>query len=158
MHKTLAILSASSFCKSTNALFASGVRWNLSCFLSCLKKSKPHPPSRDMNLLRAVVHLVSFWMSFIHTVAFISVMAVIFSRLASIPRWLMMKLSSSPDSTPKTYLVGLSFHRNFLKLSKVSCKLEMKSSGFLVLTTTSSTYAFTLRCSWSLKLSCIACW
>jgi hypothetical protein len=42
--------------------------------------------------------------------AFILVMAEIFSGLASMPRWLMMKPSSFPDGTPKTHLFGLSFH------------------------------------------------
>jgi hypothetical protein len=34
------------------------------------------------------------------------VMAEIFLGLASMPRWLMMKLSSLPDGTPKTHLFG----------------------------------------------------
>jgi hypothetical protein len=44
-----------------------------------------------------------------HVGAFILVMAEIFSGLASMPRWLMMKSSSLPDGTPKTHLFGLSF-------------------------------------------------
>jgi hypothetical protein len=42
--------------------------------------------------------------------AFMLVMAEIFSGLASMSRWLMMKLSSFHEGTPKTHLLGLSFH------------------------------------------------
>jgi hypothetical protein len=55
------------------------------------------------------MHPVSFWTSLMHVGAFMLVMAEIFSRLASMPRWLMMKLSSLPEGTPKTHLFGLSF-------------------------------------------------
>jgi hypothetical protein len=41
-----------------------------------------------------------------HVGAFMLVMAEIFSGLASMPRWLMMKPSSLPDGTPKTHLFG----------------------------------------------------
>jgi hypothetical protein len=41
--------------------------------------------------------------------AFMLVMAEIFSGLASMPRWLMMKLSSLPEGMLKTHLFGLSF-------------------------------------------------
>jgi hypothetical protein len=37
------------------------------------------------------------------------VMVEIFSGLASMPQWLMMKPSTLPDGTPKTQLFGLSF-------------------------------------------------
>jgi hypothetical protein len=43
-----------------------------------------------------------------HLGAFMLVMEI-FSGLASMPWWLMMKLSSLPDGTPKTHLFGLSF-------------------------------------------------
>jgi hypothetical protein len=41
--------------------------------------------------------------------------------------------------TPKMHLVGLSFHQNLHKLLNVSSKFAIRSSGFLVLMTTSST-------------------
>jgi hypothetical protein len=44
-----------------------------------------------------------------HAGAFMLVMAEIFSGLALMPRWLMMKLSSLPDGMPKTHLFRLSF-------------------------------------------------
>jgi hypothetical protein len=44
-----------------------------------------------------------------HVGAFMLVMAEIFSGLASMPRWLMMKPSSLADGTPKMHLLGLSF-------------------------------------------------
>jgi hypothetical protein len=48
------------------------------------------------------------------------VMVEIFSGLASMLRWLMMKLSSFPDGTPKMHLFGLSFQRYCRKDAKVS--------------------------------------
>jgi hypothetical protein len=71
--------------------------------------------------------------------AFMLVMVEIFSGLASMPRWLMMKLSSLPDGTPKTRLFELSFQRYFHKDAKVCSRSAMSVSEFLVLTTTSST-------------------
>jgi hypothetical protein len=41
--------------------------------------------------------------------AFMLVVAEIFSGLASMSRWLMMKPSSFPEGTPKMHLLGLSF-------------------------------------------------
>jgi hypothetical protein len=41
--------------------------------------------------------------------AFMLVVAEIFSGLASMLRWLMMKPSSFPEGTLKTHLLGLSF-------------------------------------------------
>jgi hypothetical protein len=92
-----------------------------------------------MNLFRAAMHPVSFCMSFMHVGAFMLVMAEIFSGLASMPRWLMMKPSSLPDGTPKMHLFGLSFQRYSRKDAKVSSRSAMSVSEFLVLTTTSST-------------------
>jgi hypothetical protein len=66
------------------------------------------------------MHPVSFWTSFIQFGAFILVMEEIFSGLASMPRWLMMKPSSFPDGTPKTHLLGLSFHWYSRRDAKVS--------------------------------------
>jgi hypothetical protein len=62
-----------------------------------------------MNLFRAAMHPVSFCMSLMQVGAFMLVLVKIFSGLASMPRWLMMKPSSLPDGTPKTHLFGLSF-------------------------------------------------
>jgi hypothetical protein len=56
------------------------------------------------------MHLVSFCTSLMKVGDFMLVMAEIFSGLASMPQWLMMKLSSFPEGTPKTHLLGLSFH------------------------------------------------
>jgi hypothetical protein len=56
-----------------------------------------------MNLFKAVMHPVSFCTSLMQVGAFIFVMAEIFSGLASMPRWLMMKPSSFLEGTPKTH-------------------------------------------------------
>jgi hypothetical protein len=92
-----------------------------------------------MNLLRAAIQPVSFCASLTMAGASISVMVVIFSGLAWMPRLLMMNPSNFPDGTLKTHLVRLSFHQNFLKLAKVSSRSVIRPSGFLVLMTTSST-------------------
>jgi hypothetical protein len=62
-----------------------------------------------MNLFKAAMHPVSFCTSLMQVGDFILVMAEIFSGLASMPQWLMMKPSSFPEGTPKTHLFGLSF-------------------------------------------------
>jgi hypothetical protein len=92
-----------------------------------------------MNLFRAAIHPVSFCTSLKHVGAFMLVMAEIFSGLASMPRWLMMKPSSLLHGTPKTHLFGLSFQRYSRKEAKVSSRSAMSMLEFLVLTTTSST-------------------
>jgi hypothetical protein len=103
------------------------------------EKGSPLSPSREMNLFRAAIHPVSFCTSLIVAGASMSVMAVIFIGLASVPRLLMMNPSNFPDCTPKMHLVGLSFHRNLRRLPNVSSKSAIRSSGFLVLMTMSST-------------------
>jgi hypothetical protein len=72
-----------------------------------------------MNLFRAAMHPVSFYKYLMHVGAFMLVMEEIFSGLASMPRWLMVKPSSLPDGTPKTHLFGLSFQRYSRKDAKV---------------------------------------
>jgi hypothetical protein len=69
----------------------------------------------------------------------ISVMAVIFAVLASIPRLVTMNPNNFSDGTPKTHLVGLSFHQNLRKLLNVYSKSAIRSSRFLISMTTSST-------------------
>jgi hypothetical protein len=92
-----------------------------------------------MNLFRAAIHPVSFCTSLIVVGASISVMAMIFKGLTSIPRLLIINPSNFSDGTPKTHLVGLSFHQNLRQLLNVSSKSAIRSSGFLVLMTMSST-------------------
>ena len=85
------------------------VHSNLSCHFRSLKKGNPHSPSLDKNRFKAAMPPVSFWTSLIVAGASMAMMALIFSRLASIPRLLMMNPSSFPEGMPKTHLVGLSF-------------------------------------------------
>jgi hypothetical protein len=89
-----------------------------------LKKGSPLSPSREMNLFRAAIQPVSFCTSLIVAEAPISVMAIIFTGLASIPRLLMMNPSNFPGGTPKMHLVGFSFHRNLHRLLNVCSKLQ----------------------------------
>jgi hypothetical protein len=104
-----------------------------------LKKGSPHYPSFKMNLFRATIHPVSFWTSLMQVGAFVLLMAKIYLALASILRWLMMKLSSFSDGTPKMHLLGLSFHLYSRRDVKVSSRSTMRVLEFLVLTITSST-------------------
>jgi hypothetical protein len=92
-----------------------------------------------MNLFRAAMHPVSFCTSLMHVGAFMLVIAEIFSGLALMPRWLMMKPSSLPDGTPKTHLFRLTFQRYSHRYAKVSSGSAMSVLEFLVLTTMSST-------------------
>jgi hypothetical protein len=92
-----------------------------------------------MNLFKAAMHPVSFCTSLMQVGALMLVMTEIFAGLASMPRWLMMKLSSFPKGTPKTHLLGLSFHWYSHKDAKVSSRSVMSVLEFQVLTTTSST-------------------
>jgi hypothetical protein len=85
------------------------------------------------------MHPVSFWTSLMDMGAFMLVMAEIFSGLASMPWWLMMKPSSSPESTPKMHLFRLSFQWYSHRDAKVSSRSSMRVLEFLVVTTTSST-------------------
>jgi hypothetical protein len=80
-----------------------------------------------MNLFRAAKHPVSFCTSLIVAEASMSVMAMIFTGLASIPWLLMMNPSNFPDGTPNTPFVGLSLHRNLRKLLNVSAKSMIRS-------------------------------
>jgi hypothetical protein len=70
--------------------------------------------------------------------ASMSVMAMIFTGLTSIPQLMMMNPSNFPDGTLKMHFVGLSFHQNLRKLLNISSKSMIRSLGFLVLMTTSS--------------------
>jgi hypothetical protein len=92
-----------------------------------------------MNLFRAAIHPVSFCTSLIVAGASMPVMAMSFTGLASIPRSLMINPSNFPYGTPKTHLVGLSFHQNLRRLPNISSKSAIRLLGFLVLMTTSST-------------------
>jgi hypothetical protein len=67
------------------------------------------------------------------------VIAEIFSGLALMLRWLMIKPSSFPEGTPKTHLFGLSFQWYSRRDAIVSSRSAMSVSEFQVLMTTSST-------------------
>jgi hypothetical protein len=56
-----------------------------------------------MNLFRAAMQPVNFCTSLILAGASISVMAVIFTGLASMPLLLTMNLSNFPEGTPKMH-------------------------------------------------------
>ena len=89
-----------------SASAASVVHSNLSCRFRSLKKGNPRSPSLDKNRFKAAMQPVSLWTSMMVAGASITMIALIFSGLALIPRLLMMNPSSFPEGTPKTHLVG----------------------------------------------------
>ena len=125
--------------RSSRATTASCDHSNLSCFFSNLEKGRPLSPSFERNLFRAAMHPVSFWTSLIEDGVSMFMMALIFSKFASIPLWLIMKPSSFPDGTPKKHLVRFNFHLKLRKMLKVSSRSGIKELYSFVFTTTSST-------------------
>jgi hypothetical protein len=99
--------------------------------------------SLEMNLLRAAIQPVSFCISWRLSGGFIFMIADIFYRLGSIPRWETIYPSNFPEGTPNVHFSGFNFMQNFLRLSKVSSMSEMRPYDSQDLTTTSSTYAST---------------
>jgi hypothetical protein len=73
------------FFKSSMAFCASWVHWNLSYFLSSLKKGSPLTPSRKINLLKVAMHPINYCTSWRLSSGFILVIADTFSWLGSIP-------------------------------------------------------------------------
>jgi hypothetical protein len=86
------------------------------------------------------------------------VIANTFSGLGSIPRWEIVYPSNFSDGTPNVHFSGFYFMLNFLRLSKVSTRLEMSPSDSRVLTTTSSMHASMLRLSCWWRHFCIPLW
>jgi hypothetical protein len=86
-------------------------------------------PSHEMNLLKAAIHLVNFKTSWRLSGGFILLMADTFSRLGSITRWETIYPSNFSKGTPKVHFSGFSFILNFLRMSKVSTRLEMTPSS-----------------------------
>jgi hypothetical protein len=68
---------------------------------------------------------MSFMTSFLLDGLTILCIASTFIGLVSMPQCPTMKLRSNPEGTPKTQLVGLSFHLNSHKLAKVSVRSAM---------------------------------
>jgi hypothetical protein len=82
-----------------------------------------------MDLLKAAMHLVNFWTSWRLSSGFILVIADTFSGLGSISHWETIYPSNFPEGTLKVHLSGFSFILNFLRLSKVSARLELSPSS-----------------------------
>jgi hypothetical protein len=112
-------------------------------------------PSHKMNLLKAVMHPINFCTSWRLSGGFILVIADTFSGLGSIPRQETIYLSNFPEGTPNVHLLGFSLIFNFLRLSKVSSRLEMSPSSPQVFMTMLSMYASALRPSCECRHRCI---
>jgi hypothetical protein len=82
-----------------------------------------------MNLLKAAIHPVIFWISWGFSGSSMLVIDNTFSGLWSIPYWEIIYLSKFPEGTLNVHFLGFSFIFNFIRLSKVSAKLEMSHSS-----------------------------
>jgi hypothetical protein len=101
-------------------------------FLRSLKKGSPLTPSHEMNLLKAAIPPppINFWTSWRLSCGFILVIIDTFSRLGSISHRETIYPSSFPEGTPNVHFSEFNFILNFLRLSKVSARLEMSPSSF----------------------------
>jgi hypothetical protein len=119
-----------------------------------LKKGSPLTPSREMNMLKAAIHLVNFCTSCRLLGGAIFVIANTFSGLGSIPRRETIYPCNFSEGISKVHFLGFNFILNFLRLSKVSAKSEMSASSSRVLTTPSGNLESLEDCilSWSQRL------
>ncbi|KAM2706140.1 hypothetical protein EV1_035261 [Malus domestica] len=123
-----------------NALAHSSVHVMYFLFpLSALKKGAHMSVALEMNLVKAATLPVRLWMSFEVIGYFMSRIALIFSGLASMPRWLIMKPKNLPEPTPKAHLLGFNLIRYLFRMVKVSDRSVMCWSACLLLTSISST-------------------
>jgi hypothetical protein len=86
-------------------------------------------PSREMNLLKAAIHIINFWTSWRLSGNFILVIVDTFSGLGSIPHQDTIYPSNFPEGTPNVHFLGFNIILNLLRLSKVSARLEMSPSS-----------------------------
>lgn len=93
-----------------------------------------------MNRFSAACFLVRLCTSLIVRGDFISVIALICSGLALIPRWLTINPMNFSEHTLNAHIFGLSFIMYLLSNSKVSSKCSMCSIGSLDFVIISSTY------------------
>ncbi|KAM2951474.1 hypothetical protein COP2_000969 [Malus domestica] len=93
----------------------------------------------EMNLVKTATLPVRLWMSFEVTGSVMSRIALIFSGLASMPRWLIMKPQNLPEPTSKAHLLGFNLIRYLFRMVKVLDRLVMFWSACLLLTRVPST-------------------
>jgi hypothetical protein len=77
-----------------------------------------------MNLLKAAMHPINFYMSWRLSGGFILGIANTFSVLGSIPRQETTYPSNFLEGTPIVHFLGFSFILHFLRLSKVQVRYE----------------------------------
>ena len=80
--------------------------------------------SLEMNLLSAVILLVSFWISLMVLGDAISSRARTFSGFAFILLWGHYESKNFPEATPKTHLLGFNFIWYCLSVANVSLRLS----------------------------------
>jgi hypothetical protein len=91
-----------------------------------------------MNLLKAVMHHVNSWTSWKFSGGATFVIVDTISGLGLIPHQETIYLSNFSKGTSNVHFSGFSFILNFLRLSKVSARLDMNPSASRVFMTMSS--------------------
>jgi hypothetical protein len=125
-------------------------------FNSSLKNGKARSASLEINRLSAAKHPMSFWTSLMRAGGRIPSIALIFSGLASIPRFKTKKPISFRAETPNTHLSGYNIMRIEHNLLKTMARLSNRDECDLILTTMSSTYTSTKSLIRSPNVLCMA--
>ena len=95
--------------------------------LKILKKGKYLSADLEMNWLSAAILPVSCCISFLELRCFVSMIAFIFLKLASIPHCDTRNLNFSLKITPNAHLVGFNFNWYRRSVSKASSKSQIWS-------------------------------
>ena len=139
----IGLLAKRAFISSSPAVAAS-VHSKCSVRRRRRQRGRAFSPNQEIKRLKAATHLVNFWIF----LTFVGVAncdrARILAGFASIPLLETVKPKSFPAGTPKTHFSGLSLMSYVRRLSNVSLRSSIKDSTYLVLMTTSSTYASTV--------------
>ena len=145
-------------------LIFSKVFWQLSVhpfvpvFRIAKKKSRNSSVKRAIKRPSATSLPVRRYNSFLFLGGGVSMTALTWSGLTSMPLWLTINPKNLPALTPKAHLEGFSFMPYFLKRWKTYCKWRTCSPRVLLLTTISSIYTSTVWPIRGLKIFVISLW
>jgi hypothetical protein len=109
-------------------------------FRKKLKNGRARSVSLEVNRLIIAKHPMSFCASLMQAGGCIASIIIIFSGLASIPRYETRKPSSLPTVTPNTHLSGFRFVHVECNLLKTKARFSNRDALYLILTTMSSAY------------------
>lgn len=96
--------------------------------------------ARHINLLSAATRPIKLCTSLCLRGEGMSIKALIFAGLASMPRALTINPKNFPDTTPKVHFRGFNFKLYHLKVANISSRSQACSPTVLDLTSMSSTY------------------